>query len=127
MNPEDLKYSKTHEWIRVKDDSVTIGITQHAQEALGDITFIELPQTGQKISKRGECGVIESVKAASDIYSPLSGEIKAVNDALTTAPEAINNDPYGEGWLFELSNIDPEELKELMDKEQYDKFLETEQ
>jgi glycine cleavage system H protein len=101
--PADLKYTKTHEWARLNPDgSVTVGITDHAQEQLGDMVFVELPELERVVTAGEECAVVESVKAASDVYSPLAGEVVAVNEALTEKPELVNQDPYGEGWLFQL-------------------------
>ncbi|MCL2182184.1 MAG: glycine cleavage system protein GcvH [Chitinispirillia bacterium] len=126
MSPSDLKYSKTHEWVRVYGDTATVGITAHAQDTLGDITFVELPKVGIAIGQGGEAGVIESVKAASDLLSPVSGEVASVNNALLPAPETINSDPYGAGWLFTVKIADKAELDTLMDAAAYEKFLETE-
>ena len=118
--PKDLKYTATHEWVRMEDDgTVTVGITDHAQELLGDIVFIELPEEGRSFSAREEISVIESVKAASDIYAPISGEIIAVNDDLNDAPETVNSSPYGEGWIFRILPSDDGELADLMDADAY--------
>lgn len=101
--PDDLKYTKTHEWLRFNDDgTVTVGVTDHAQEQLGDMVFIEIPEVGRTLAAAEECAVVESVKAASDVYSPAAGEIVEVNEALADSPQLINQDPYGEGWLFRL-------------------------
>ena len=127
MNPKNLRYTKTHEWINIEGDSATVGITDHAQDALGDITFIELPKKGTSVKKGGECGVIESVKAASDLYSPISGIVADVNESLETAPEDINNDPYGNGWIFKLEKINQAELSDLMNAADYEVFLESEE
>ena len=119
--PENLKYTETHEWIKQEaDGTVTVGITAHAQEMLGDVVFVESPQPGRKVKKGEECGVIESVKAAADIYAPLSGEIVAANEALTDAPEKINQDPYG-AWMFRLKPSDAKELDALLDAAGYEK------
>ena len=126
MIPGDLKYSKTHEWVRISGDTARAGITDHAQDTLGDITFVELPKIGAALKKGSEAGVIESVKAASDLLSPVSGEVVAVNEALASAPEAVNSDPYGAGWLFEVKIADKSEASGLMDAAEYEKFLETE-
>ena len=126
MNPNDIKYSKTHEWVRLNGSDAKIGITDHAQDTLGDITFVELPKVGATLAKESEAGVIESVKAASDLLSPVTGEVTAVNNDLATAPEAINNDPYGEGWLYVVKLADATEVDGLMDAAAYEKFLETE-
>ena len=118
--PDDLRYAATHEWVRVEEDgSVTVGITDHAQELLGDIVFIELPEEGSVISAKDELSVVESVKAASDIYAPVSGEIIAVNDDLADAPETVNSEPYGEGWICRILPSNPEELEELLDASAY--------
>jgi len=118
--PDDLRYAATHEWVRVEEDgSVTVGITDHAQELLGDIVFIELPEEGSVISAKDELSVVESVKAASDIYAPVSGEIIAVNDDLADAPVTVNSEPYGEGWICRILPSNPEELEELLDASAY--------
>jgi len=126
--PQDLKYSQTHEWVRLESsgDTATVGITAHAQDTLGDITFVELPKPGTQLTQNRESGVIESVKAASDIVSPVSGVVATVNAALDSAPEAINDDPYGAGWLYTVKLADASELNALMDTAAYEKFLESE-
>lgn len=117
--PADLKYVASHEWIRVEaDGSATIGITQHAQELLGDIVFVELPEVGATFSAEDQAGSIESVKAASDVYSPISGEVVAVNEDLTSSPELVNSDPYG-AWFFKIKPSNPAELETLLTAEQY--------
>lgn len=121
--PAELKYTKTHEWAKIEGDYAIIGISDHAQEALGDIVFVELPETGKNVEMSKECGVIESVKSASDLYSPLSGEVVAFNDALTQTPALLNSDPYGEGWLFKIKLSKKDELSTLMDANTYEKFL----
>ena len=123
MTPADRKYSQTHEWAKVDGELATVGITDHAQEALGDITFLELPKPGIKIEKGKECGVIESVKAASDIYAPVSGEIAETNTSLESAPEQINSSPYDAGWFFKVKAIDHSEIDTLMDSSAYEEFL----
>jgi glycine cleavage system H protein len=125
MNPTDYKYTKTHEWVKVENAQAIVGITDHAQNALGDITFVELPTIGKRLAQGKEAAVIESVKAASDIYAPLSGEVVEVNQALETAPEAINASPYGDGWIFRLQSLSAGELNGLMDASAYDAFLES--
>ena len=116
--PNDLKYTKTHDWVRLNDDgTVTLGITDHAQSELGDMVFVELPEAGDTLEAGKECAVVESVKAASDIFSPLSGEVTAANEALADAPELINQDPYGEGWLFRMHTSDS--LDGLLDAAAY--------
>jgi glycine cleavage system H protein len=127
MTPTDRKYSKTHEWVKLEGTTATVGITEHAQEALGDITFVELPKVGASAKKDTSCGVIESVKAASDLNAPVSGSVSEVNEQLETAPETVNSDPYGEGWFFKLTKVNPGEAAGLMDAAAYDAFAESEQ
>jgi len=125
--PAELKYIDSHEWIR--DDGngiVTIGITDHAQEALGDVVFIEFPEVGAELDAGDEAGVVESVKAASDIYTPVSGEVIAVNEALEDQPETVNASPYGDGWFFRIRLADPSELDELLDADGYREVIESE-
>ena len=118
--PEELKYTKSHEWIRLEaDGSVTIGITEHAQELLGDMVFVELPESGHTLAAEEDCAVVESVKAASDVYAPIDGEITDVNSALEDSPELVNQDPYGEGWLFRMKPADEGELDNLLDADGY--------
>ena len=122
--PTELRYVATHEWVRVEDDgSITVGITDHAQAALGDLVFVELPVAEDVIGSGAVCAVVESVKAASDVYSPLAGTITEANTALADAPELVNSDPYGEGWLFRLRPDSPAEIEELLDNEDYAKLL----
>jgi glycine cleavage system H protein len=119
-NPAELRYANTHEWARLEQDgTVTVGITDHAQEALGDVVFIETPTVGDTIAAGDQAGVVESVKAASDIYAPIAGEVIAVNALLEDAPETVNDDPYQEGWFFRLKPEDVSELDALMDAEAY--------
>lgn len=121
--PAHLKYAASHEWSRLETDgSITVGITDHAQEALGDIVFLELPSIGRKVKAKEECAVIESVKAASDIYAPVSGEIVAINQAAIDAPEAINSAPY-DHWLFRIKPANPDELNSLLDADGYNATL----
>lgn len=118
--PEDLKYTHNHEWVRIEDENhVTVGITDHAQESLGDIVFAEPPEEGSTISAEEGCAVIESVKAASDLYAPVSGEVVKANEDLADSPELINNDPYGDGWVMRVKLSDPSELDNLIDAEGY--------
>jgi len=125
--PTELKYAKSHEWIRDEGDgTLFVGITDHAQEQLGDLVFVELPEVGETLTAGSECAVVESVKAASDIYSPVSGEVVAVNTALEDAPETVNEDAYGDGWLFRLKASDASDMDELMDAEVYTGFVESE-
>ena len=124
--PDDLKYTPSHEWVRLEaDGTATVGITFHAQEMLGDVVFVENPVVGRKIAKGEECGVIESVKAAADIYAPVSGEVVAVNGELADAPERINQDPYA-AWMFRVKPGTPGELGELLDAAAYQKLAESE-
>jgi glycine cleavage system H protein len=124
--PTDRKYTKTHEWIKIDGNSATVGITAHAQEALGDITFVEPPKTGASVKAGATCGVIESVKAASDLYSPVSGQVESINVSLEASPETINSDPYGEGWLFKLVKVNATDAATLMDAPAYDAFISSE-
>lgn len=118
--PSELRYVSSHEWIRIEDDgTLTIGITDHAQAALGDVVFVELPEEGSDLGAGDEAGVVESVKAASDIYAPLSGEVVAVNTSLEEAPELVNSDPYGDGWFFRMKISDEADLAELLDADAY--------
>jgi glycine cleavage system H protein len=122
--PTALKYTESHEWVKDNGDgTVTVGITDHAQDALGDLVFVELPERGKQVAAKDACAVVESVKAASDIYSPLSGEVVGANDALDGAPETINDDAYGEGWIFQLKLSDPSQLDDLMDAGGYEQLL----
>jgi glycine cleavage system H protein len=119
--PIELKYASSHEWARLDDDgTITVGITDHAQEALGDVVFVECPEVGSTLAAGDEAGVVESVKAASDIYAPLSGEVIAVNEVLEEAPETVNSDPYFDGWFYKLQPTDLTELDNLMSAEDYD-------
>lgn len=123
MNPKDLKYSKEHEWVKVEGDIATMGITDHAQDQLTDVVFVELPKKG-KVLKQGETlAVLESVKAVSDVYSPVSGEVVEVNESLTDKSELINQKPYSEGWIAKLKVKDLKELDNLMTAEGYEEFL----
>lgn len=117
--PDDLRYSKEHEWVRVEDDTATIGITSFAADELGDVVFIELPEVGATLTQFGTFGVIESVKAVSDLYSPVSGEVTEVNEGLRDAPELLNSDAFGEGWIAKVRLSDPAEVDTLMDAEAY--------
>jgi glycine cleavage system H protein len=124
--PDDRKFTKSHEWVKIQGDLAVVGISDHAQHSLGDITFVELPAIGEKVKKEESCSTIESVKAASDIYAPVSGEIAEVNKNLETHPEIINTDPYGNAWLFKIKSINPAEADSLMDAAAYDAFAESE-
>ncbi len=124
--PDNLKYTKSHEWVRQEaDGTVTVGITFHAQSQLGDVVFVENPAAGRKVKQGEECGVIESVKAAADVYAPLSGEIVAVNGELADAPEKINQDPYS-AWMFRIKPGNPAELADLLDAAAYQKIADAE-
>jgi glycine cleavage system H protein len=119
----DIKYTEEHEWIRVEGDVGTIGITQYAQEQLGDVVFVDVPQAGRKVAKGEACAVVESVKAASDIYSPVSGEVVEANAALADSPGDVNAEPMGKGWFFKLKFADKGELSGLMDEAAYNDFV----
>jgi glycine cleavage system H protein len=121
--PEDLKYSKEHEWVLVDGNIATVGITDYAQEQLGDIVFVEMPAVGDKTSKEDAFGVVESVKAVSDIYAPVSGNVVEVNDDLPDTPEMLNEDPYGDGWMIKIEMSDPEELQDLMSAAEYEEYV----
>jgi len=122
--PSELRYTKDHEWVREEDDgSWIVGITDHAQTALGDLVFVELPEAGTEVSVGDACAVVESVKAASDVYSPLTGEVMTTNGALDESPELVNSDPYGEGWLFSIRPESPVELEELLTSDDYERLL----
>ena len=118
--PTDLKYATSHEWVHLDGDIITVGITDHAQEALGDLVFVELPEVGDSVNAGDEAGVVESVKAASDIYAPVSGEVVEINPALEDTPELINSDPYGEGWMYKIKVSDLAELDDMMSADEYD-------
>lgn len=125
--PGDLKFLKSHEWARVEGDGkVTVGISDHAQGLLGDLVYVELPNVGDRVEAGNACAVVESVKAASDVYAPVSGTVAAVNSALSDKPETINEDAYGEGWLFTLEIEEPEQLNELLGPDDYAELLEDE-
>ena len=118
----EVKFSKEHEWIKVEGDTATIGITKHATEMLGDIVFAELPDKGSNVEKDGTAGVVESTKAASDVYTPVSGEVVDTNQAIVDDPAKINEDPEGTAWFFKLKLKDPSEMNSLMSKDEYEKF-----
>jgi glycine cleavage system H protein len=117
--PEDLAYSREHEWVRMDGTRATIGITSYAADELGDIVFVELPEVGTSLTQFGTFGVVESVKAVSDLYAPIGGEVVEVNDALRDAPELLNSDPFGEGWIARVEITDPAQLDELLDASAY--------
>ena len=123
-SPDNCRYTREHEWARLEaDGTVTVGITDHAQDALGDVVFVELPQEGDQVESEDKFGVVESVKTVSDLYSPCSGEVVAVNDALESQPELVNSDALGAGWIVRIKPADPAELDRLMDAESYDSFV----
>lgn len=125
--PSELRYTKSHEWVKSMDDGhIEVGITHHAQEQLGDMVFIELPEVGTTLGAGDDCAVVESVKAASDIYAPIGGEIVEVNSDLDDAPESVNSDPYGNGWLFRMRPTDETEIQELLDADGYSELVEAE-
>ena len=121
--PADLKYTETHEWVRVDGDIVTIGITDHAQSELGDVVYVELPEAGRILSKDEVFGAVESVKAVSDLYSPVSGEVVESNRALTDATETVNNDPFGEAWMIRVRVSNPSDLSSLISAAEYDRIV----
>jgi glycine cleavage system H protein len=121
--PEDLKYTKEHEWVLIEVGTATVGITDYAQDQLGDIVFVELPAVGDKVSKEDAFGVVESVKAVSDIYAPLSGKVVEVNDDLPDDPEMLNEDPYGDGWIIRIELTDPDEIEDLMTAAEYEQYV----
>lgn len=125
--PIELKYASSHEWARLEEDgTVTVGITDHAQEALGDVVYVEAPEVGTALAAGDEAGVVESVKAASDIYAPISGEVIAVNEVLEEEPETVNSDPYTDGWFYKLQPNDIGELEKLLTADEYDQQCEEE-
>jgi len=124
--PASLKYSRTHEWVRVEGDLATIGITDHAQAELGDVVYVELPEPGRMVTAGDVFGTVESVKAVSDLYSPLTGEIIEANTTLPDATEAVNQDPYGAGWMVRIRMSNPSELDELLTADEYRKLIEEE-
>src|SRR4029453_16020254 len=123
MVPPDLRYTKDHEWVRVDGDEAIVGITDYATNQLGDIVFVELPDVGRTLAQFATFGVVESVKAVSDLFAPVSGEVVAGNDALGAAPELVNSDPYGEGWMLRLTLSEPSEVDGLLDAAAYDALI----
>jgi glycine cleavage system H protein len=123
MVPTDLRYTKDHEWVRSDGDEATIGITKYAADQLGDIVFVELPATGASVEQFATFGVVESVKAVSDLFAPVSGEVTAANDELTGKPEVVNSDPYGEGWMLRVRVADTSQLDDLLDADAYDALI----
>jgi len=124
--PEDNRYAKSHEYAHLEGDVATIGITDYAQKELGDVVFVELPQVGSQLEAGDELGSIESVKAVSELFTPMSGEVVEVNEALAEKPELVNTDPYGDGWMIRMRVSDPTEADELMSAEEYDEYVEKE-
>ena len=122
MYPEDCQYTKEHEWVRLEDGIAVVGITDYAQDHLGDVVFVELPDVGTEVTQFEPFGVIDSVKASSELYAPLSGEVEAVNDALTDQPELVNQAPYGEGWMIKVRPADLAEVEQLLDAAGYGRF-----
>jgi glycine cleavage system H protein len=123
MVPADLRYTKDHEWVRVAGDEATVGITDYAASQLGDIVFVELPDVGRSLAQFAAFGVVESVKAVSDLFAPVTGDVTATNDGLTGSPEQVNADPYGEGWMIRLRLSTPSEVDELLDATAYDALI----
>ena len=121
--PEGLKYSKEHEWVLVEGNVAIIGITEYAQQELGDIVYVELPEVGEKVVKDDPFGVVESVKAVSDVYAPVGGTVLEANDALPDSPETVNDDPYGDGWMIKIEMNDKDDLKDLMSTEEYAEYV----
>ncbi|MBI5683073.1 MAG: glycine cleavage system protein GcvH [Deltaproteobacteria bacterium] len=124
--PKELRYSKEHEWARAESNIVTIGITDYAQDSLGDVVYIELPREGSTVTKDETFGVVESVKAVSDLYSPVTGKVIEVNDALIDSPEVINDDPYGDAWMIKVEISNPAEIDDLLTADEYKDFVEEE-
>ena len=125
MNPQDLRYTKEHEWVRLDGDVAVVGITAYAQEQLGDIVYVDLPETGKALKQMETFGAVDSVKTASDLYAPLSGEVLEVNEALKASPELVNSEPYGEGWMLKVRASDRKELETLLDAAGYEQYLST--
>ena len=117
--PDDRRYLETHEWVRIEGGTARVGITDFAQDELGDVVFVEYPEVGERLDQEAQFGVIESIKAVSDLYAPISGEVTAVNETIETAPELVNEDPYGEGWMLEIDPDEENELDELLTAEAY--------
>jgi glycine cleavage system H protein len=126
MDPSDLKYTKDHEWVRVEGDKGTVGITDYAQKQLGDVVFVELPEVGRTLKEHDSFGTVESVKAVSELFSPVAGEVVEANSALVQSPEAINTDPYGKAWMIKVRLADPAAAASLMDAAAYKKFVDSE-
>lgn len=124
--PTELRYRPSHEWVRIEDDVAVVGISDYAQDALGDLVYVELPEVGQVLAAGDEAGVVESVKSASDIYAPVSGEVVEINEELDAEPEKVNQDPYGGGWLYKIKVADDGELEEMLTADQYQEHIENE-
>jgi glycine cleavage system H protein len=124
--PQDLKYTKEHEWVKEEGGSVVIGVTDYAQDSLGDIVYVELPQEGAAVTKDEPFGVVESVKAVSDLYSPVTGTVLEVNDSIVDSPEVINDEPYGDAWILKIELSDPSELEGLLSVDEYKSYIEEE-
>ncbi len=123
--PENFHYTKEHEWVHVEGDQAVIGITDHAQEELGDIVYVDLPKTGTKLEQGKTFGSVESVKAVSDVYAPVSGEVLEVNESLASTPEQLNSDPHGDAWLVKIRLTAPDEIKQLLTAEDYQKYIDA--
>ena len=124
MFPEDLRYTEKHEWLRAGNgDTVRVGITSYAADALGDVVFVSLPQVGEEVAAEDACAEVESTKSVSDVYAPVSGVVTSVNPLLDGAPETVNTDPYGDGWMFEIEMSDPEQLDDMLDSDEYAKLV----
>ncbi len=121
--PKELRFTNTHEWVRQEDDLVTVGVTDFAQDQLGDLTYIELPDVEAEVDSESEIGILESVKAASDLYAPVAGVVKEINEAVVENTELVNNDPYGEGWLFKLEPGNPADVDQLLDADEYEQLV----
>ena len=124
--PADLKYTREHEWLRIEGNEAVVGITEHAQELLGDMVFVDMPKIGQAFETGADCAVVESVKAASDVYMPVQGVVLEINETLEDSPELVNSDPYGDGWLFRIKIEDSNEINELLDADAYQAFDDAE-
>ncbi len=125
--PAELKYLSSHEWVLIEGNVATVGISDHAQELLGDLVYVELPEIGSSVSAGDSVGVVESVKAASDMYAPVTGEVVEINDELEDSPDRINHDPYGDGWMYKVSLEDPDEVGELLDAQAYGEAIADEE
>lgn len=125
--PNDLKYTKSHEWVKIEaDGTLTVGITDHAQALMGDMVYVELPEAGRKVEANKECAVVESVKAASDVYAPVTGEVTTANSGLSDSPETVNKDPYGAGWMFKMKAANKAEVNGLLDAKAYEALVASE-